>query len=64
MTAFLLLFSLMGVVAGFTSARFYKIMDFAEWRSNTLYAFVGLARILAEGFLLEIFVRRALFIFF
>ncbi len=41
MTAFLLLFSLMGVVAGFTSARFYKIMDFAEWRSNTLYASWG-----------------------
>lgn len=36
MTALLLLFVLMGVMAGFVSARLYKAMAGADWRMTTL----------------------------
>jgi len=37
MTALLILFAFMGVAAGYTSARFFKLMDLADWRQNTLW---------------------------
>merc|ERR1719263_613191 len=57
MTAMLVLFTIMGMLAGFTSARLYKALKGTEWRMTTLKtAFMFPGIIFAIFFTLNMFI--------
>lgn len=57
MTAFLLLFVFMGMLAGYFSTRIYKMFDLLNWRRNTLMTATFFPGIVFSGFfILNLFV--------